>query len=179
MDDEALFDQLARLLPQPQEREVRDCWSIGEQEAALAMLVSALADRRIPISETTRAQLSVLAEAWNSRQALTPQILACPGDKQPSPLQLTAHATPLPPGAVPNTAADPSTLVLLPWITCTGCGDVLLRAHTREPWGDLSYLADHYLITTHDHTVLRRFPADSADTALASLHHRCTNTPLT
>ncbi|WP_217550206.1 hypothetical protein [Streptomyces sp. GbtcB6] len=37
-------------------------------------------------------------------------------------------------------------LVLVPWIACTRCGRILMRAHARERWGDLSYLARHYVI---------------------------------
>lgn len=65
-------------------------------------------------------------------------------------------------------------LLLVPWIICTRCDKVLARVHNREAWGDLSYLARHYAITTPDRTVVARlFPADSADEAFASLLQSC------
>jgi hypothetical protein len=39
----------------------------------------------VAISETVRAQLSVLAETWSERKALTPRIRQCRSNDQPAP----------------------------------------------------------------------------------------------
>ncbi|MGN5382074.1 hypothetical protein ACQ4WX_48070 [Streptomyces lasalocidi] len=51
---------------------MRDCWDIGEQEAGLGLLVAGLLAHQLPISETARAQISVLAETWGERSCSRP-----------------------------------------------------------------------------------------------------------
>ncbi len=151
---------------------MKDCWDIGEQEAGLGLLVSGLLTHQVPISETVRAQISVLAEGWGERELLTRKILQCRGDSAPTQLKLIEHVGDI---IESSGAADPDAAnVLVPWITCTRCGQVLMRTHTREPWGDLSYLARSYVITSPEgDAVLRVFPADSASAAFAALLAEC------
>ncbi|MCX5341361.1 hypothetical protein [Streptomyces atratus] len=132
------------------------------------------------ISETVRAEISVLAEVWGERETLAPRVLRCPGDGRPGRLQLIEHDD----GAVSGTSIragqDLADLILVPWIACTGCDQILMRAHAQKPWGDLSYLARHYVIVSSDRaTALRVFPADSADGALAALLDDCRQSPST
>ncbi|WP_101254920.1 hypothetical protein [Streptomyces barkulensis] len=72
IDDADTWNRLAALLPEADAREVGDCREIGEQEAGLGLLVFGLLTHRVPISETVRARISVLAEDWGGREALTP-----------------------------------------------------------------------------------------------------------
>ena len=71
-DDAVIWNRLASLLPEAEAQQVKDCWAIGEQEAGLGLLVLNILGRQVLISETTRAQISVLAEVWGEREALTP-----------------------------------------------------------------------------------------------------------
>lgn len=84
-DDAAVRNRPAALLPEAGAREVNDCWDIGEQEAGLGLLVSGLLGHQVPISGTVRAQISVLAETWGEREALTPRILHCADEGIPGP----------------------------------------------------------------------------------------------
>ncbi|MFD8260087.1 hypothetical protein ACFV19_14360 [Streptomyces griseoluteus] len=177
-DDAVIWNRLAALLPEAEAQEVKDCWEIGEQEAGLGLLVSGILGHEVPISETARAQISVLAESWGEREALTPQILQCRDDGTPGHLKLIESDGNPVPEATGVAVQDLAGLVLVPWITCTRCGQVLMRAHARESWGGLSYLAMYYVITTPDRaTVLQLFPADSADAAFVSLPRACSDAP--
>lgn len=177
-DDAVLWNQLAALLPEAEAQEVKDCWDIGEQEAGLGLLVAGILGHQVRISETARAQISVLAETWGEREALTPQILKCRDAGTPGPLKLIEGDGNTASEAMDGAEQDLAGLVLVPWIACTRCGRVLMRAHARESWGDLSYLARHYVITTPNRaTVPLRFPTDSVDAAFASLQHACSDAP--
>ncbi|WP_145969016.1 hypothetical protein [Streptomyces hyaluromycini] len=177
-DDAVLWNRLAGLLPEAEAQEVKDCWDIGEQEAGLGLLVSGILGHQVPISETVRAQISVLAETWGEREALTPQILQCRDEGTPGPLKLIESDGGRAPEAIGVVEQNLAGLLLVPWITCTRCGQVLMRAHARESWGDLSYLAVHYVITTPNRaTVLRLFPADSAGAAFAAVQRACSDAP--
>ncbi|MFF4113659.1 hypothetical protein ACFY0P_09225 [Streptomyces sp. NPDC001714] len=177
-DDAVIWNRLAALLPEAEAQEVKDCWDIGEQEAGLGLLVSGILGHQVPISEMARAQISVFAETWGERETLTPQILQCRDDGTPDHLKLIEGDGSTVPEATGVAEQDLAGLVLVPWITCTRCGQVLMRAHARESWGDLSYLARHYVITTQNRAiVLRLFPADSANVAFAALQHACSYAP--
>ncbi|MEU0031167.1 hypothetical protein [Streptomyces sp. NPDC006335] len=177
-DDAVIWNWLAAFLPEAEAQQVKDCWDIGEQEAGLGLLVSGLLDHRVPISETARAQISVLAEIWGERETLTPRILQCRNDGTSGNLKLIEGDESIVPKATGGAEQDPAGCVLVPWIACTRCGQVLMRAHARENWGDLSYLARHYVITTPNRaTVLRLFPADSASAAFAALQRTCSQAP--
>ncbi|MFG2282456.1 hypothetical protein ACGFNQ_27710 [Streptomyces asoensis] len=175
-DDAVIWNRLAALLPEAEAQDVEDCWDIGEQEAGLGLLVSGILGHQVPISETDRAQISVLAETWGQREALTPQILQFRDEDEPGPLKLIEGDGSTVPEAIGGSAQDLAGLVLVLWIACTRCGQVLMRAHSRESWGDLSYLARHYVITTPNRaTVLLLFPGDSADAAFTSLQGACSD----
>ncbi|MEV7325911.1 hypothetical protein [Streptomyces sp. NPDC093970] len=176
-DEAELWNRLAALLPEAEAREVRDCWDIGEQEAGLGLLVSGVLAHQVPISGTIRAQISVLAESWGQREALTPQILQCRGEVDPDLLKLIEGDAGTASEAVGTVEQSLTGLVVVPWIACTRCGQVLMRAHARETWGDLSYLARHYVITTPSRPDLLVFPADSAGAAFASLQRACSDAP--
>ncbi|MEU6556365.1 hypothetical protein ABZ915_39890 [Streptomyces sp. NPDC046915] len=177
-DDAVIWNRLAALLPEAEAQEVKDCWAIGEQEAGLGLLVSGILGHQVPISETVRAQISVLAETWGEREALTPQILQCRDEGTPGSLKLIESDESSLPEAIGGAEHDLAGLALVPWIACTRCGQVLMRAHARESWGDLSYLARQYVITTPNRaTVLRLFPADSAFAAFAAFQRACSDAP--
>ncbi|UXY25046.1 hypothetical protein N8I84_42245 (plasmid) [Streptomyces cynarae] len=175
-DDAVIWNRLAALLPEAEAQEVKDCWDIGEQEAGLGLLVSGILGYQVPVSETVRAQISVLAETWGEREVLTPQILQCRDEGTPGPMKLIEGDGSTVPEAIGAAEQDLAGLVLVPWISCTNCGQILMRAHARESWGDLSYLARHYVITTPNRaTVLRLFPADSAGAAFVVLQRACSD----
>ena len=177
-DDAAIWNWLATLLPEAEAQQVKDCWDIGEQEAGLGLLVSGILGHRVPISETVRAQISVIAETWGERETLTPRILQCRDDGTSGHLKLIEGDGSIIPEAIGGAEHDLASLVLVPWIACTRCGQVLMRAHARESWGDLSYLARHYVITPPNRaTVLRLFPAASASAAFAALQRTCSEAP--
>ncbi|OIJ94893.1 hypothetical protein BIV25_21115 [Streptomyces sp. MUSC 14] len=172
-DDVVVRNRLAALLPEAEAQEMRDCWDIGEQEAGLGLLVAGLLAHQLPISETARAQISVLAETWGERELRTPQILRCRGDDARTQLELIERADDIVIESSGGADVAPAN-VLVPWITCTRCGHALMRTHTREPWGGLSYLAENYVITSPESgAVLRSFPADSAGAAFAALLTEC------
>lgn len=167
--DVAVWNRLAALLPDAEAQDVRDCWDIGEQEAGLELLVSGLLTQQVAVSGTTRAEISVLTEAWGMREALATRLLHCRADGRPARLELIEPA-----GAARRSEEDPTGLVLVPWILCTYCGEVLTRGHLREDWGDLSYLAERYLIVAPDRTtVVRSFDADAAEEGLTALLGGC------
>ncbi|MFJ5711801.1 hypothetical protein [Streptomyces sp. NPDC093105] len=164
-EDADTWNRLVALLPEAEAREAGECWAVGEQEAALGVLVSGLVDHRVPIGETDRARISVLAEGWGEREFLTPRILRCRGDGEPSPVRLSEHAE----GHDGGTGD-----VLVPWIGCDRCGRVLTRRHTRESWGGLSFVAWSYVITSGaGGSVVREFPGDAVDAAFADLLAVC------
>ncbi|MGE7439265.1 hypothetical protein [Kitasatospora sp. NPDC001175] len=173
-DNTALWYRIADLLPPPASREVKDCWEIGEQECGLGLLVEGLLARQVPIGGAGRVQISVLAEKWGERERLTPGIVRCLGDGAPAGVRLLdgdGDEVEVVTGWSEPELAD---LVLVPWIGCTRCGQVLPRAHAWEPWDDFSYLAEHYVISTSSHdTALRIFPSGSAGEAFAELLHSC------
>ncbi|MGW3510825.1 hypothetical protein [Streptomyces sp. NPDC000994] len=175
------WNRLAALLPPAQAQEFKDCWAIGEQEAGLGLLVSGILNNDVAISETVRAQISVLAEAWGEREALTPRIRQCRGDGQlASVVTLIEQEDVLVSGDTVLADRSLAGLVLVPWIDCTRCGQFLMRVHAREAWGGLSYLPENYAITTPDRTaVARLFSTDSADKAFTSLLQACNQSSAT
>jgi hypothetical protein len=125
-----------------------DCWSIGEQEGALDLVVSGLLTHDIPISASIRAQLAVTSEMWGRREALEGRIGRCrPRSNDDSTLHVLAPADAVPlTGASLSGRPELADLLVVPWIACSHCGQVLGRAHEREPWGGLSLLAAHYVL---------------------------------
>ncbi|MFJ8627116.1 hypothetical protein ACIRD3_30355 [Kitasatospora sp. NPDC093550] len=172
-EDTTRWYRLAELLPAPAAQDVKDCWDIGEQESGLGMLVEGLLARQIPVAAVDRARISVLAEQWGVREQLAPGLVRCLGDGGPAPLQLLDDGDE---AEVVTGWPEPelAKLVLVPWIGCTRCGRILLRAHAWEPWDDLSFLAEHYVVSTPDRASAQRiFPFDSVSEAFAELLHGC------
>lgn len=155
--------------------EFRECWTIGEQEAGLGLLVSGILAHGVTISEGVRAQLSVLAEAWGEREAPTPRIRQCRNDGQGACDVTLIEQEDVPvSGDMALTDGALAGLVQVPWILCTRCGQILMRLHARETRGDLAYLATHYAITTPDRTaVAHLFPDDCAEEAFTKLLQMC------
>ncbi|MEV0183420.1 hypothetical protein AB0I54_29605 [Streptomyces sp. NPDC050625] len=171
-DDADAWNRLAALLPAAEAQEFRDCWSIGEQEAGLGLLVSGLLTHQMAISETVRAQIFVLTEAWGEREALAPRILQCRADGAAPDVKLIEDDGGTVSGATVQAERSLADLVLVPWIICMRCGQVLMRAHDREDWGGLSYRARHYVITSPGRaTALQLFSADAVNDAFAALRH--------
>ncbi|MFD3665114.1 hypothetical protein ACFWVF_31700 [Streptomyces sp. NPDC058659] len=187
IDDVARWHGFAALLPPAEAREFRDCWDIGEQEAGLGLLVAALLEHRVPIGGTTRAEIAVTAEEWGVREAVEPGLGRLPyaegGRRGDDALRLVdpADGLPLPGPAGSAGSAGPSgpsdgagALLVVPWIVCTRCGRTLARAHEREPWGDLSYLARHYALFAPGRSAPERSFADGAAwEALTALRVSC------
>ncbi|MDX3763967.1 hypothetical protein ACWDBO_54895 [Streptomyces mirabilis] len=171
-DDAGGWQQLADLLPPVDAQEVMDCWAIGEQEAGLDILVASLLRRETPISDRSRAQLAVTAEVWGQREALEPKIIQCrrhaDGDGD---VRVIAPADAVSvPGPVIGSQRELAEQLVVPWIACTSCQQVLGRAHTREPWGDLSYLATHYVLFSPGAVARTRlFGPSAANEAFAAL----------
>lgn len=158
-----------------------DCWEIGEQEAGLDRLVAGLLEHQVPISETVRAEIAVVAEVWGMWTALAPGLARCLGNHHVDPrLRLIEHADTVPlPGSSVGTDTALADLLVVPWIACTRCGQVLARAHAQEPWGDLSYLARHYVLFVPGRsTSTGVFAPDSAWDALTELDVADLDAPL-
>ncbi|MER6300453.1 hypothetical protein ABT247_12895 [Kitasatospora sp. NPDC001539] len=173
-EDTARWHRLTELLPEPDAQRVEDCRQIGEQESGLGLLVESLVARQVPIGGADRARISVLAEEWGVREQLTPGILRCLGDGRPAPVRLLDGEGDEAELVTGWSEPELAGLVLVPWIGCTRCGRVLLRAHSWEPWDDLSHVAEHYVISTPDHgAALRILPAGAADEAFAELLRDC------
>ncbi|MEV7526427.1 hypothetical protein [Streptomyces sp. NPDC091371] len=164
IDEADVWKRFTRLLPTAAAAEVQVCWDIGEQEAGLDVLAGALLAHQVPLSETTRVEISVVAETWGEREAVAARLLACPGDGRPTVLQLVEG-----PDTVPLTGAQLADLVLIPWVRCTASGRLLVRAHAEEPWG-LSLNPEHYAVLASEQgPILRIFDSSAAWEALQEL----------
>src|SRR5262245_6589080 len=178
-NDPAWWQGLAELLPPALAAEVMEGWSIGEQEGALDHLVSSLLDLDIAIGDGDRVRLAVTAEDWGERVALESRILQCPArpdghaDGGAAGVRLIdqVDAEPLP-GSAFGHLGSLEELLVVPWIACMRCGRVLGRAHRREPWGGLSYLAAHYVLYQPGRPEPAALAGPSAGEALAALS-RC------
>ncbi|MGC5005368.1 hypothetical protein [Streptomyces sp. NBC_00353] len=176
IDEATQWRRFAALLPPSDAAKFMDCWDIGEQEVGLDQLVAGLLKHQVPISETVRAEIAVAAELWGMRTALAPGLGRCLDDHQEdSRLRVIEHADTVPlPGSSVATDTALAGLLVVPWIACTRCGRVLARAHNQEPWGDLSYLARHYVLFVPGRSTLTAlFAPDSAWGALGELRMSC------
>ncbi|WP_189935859.1 hypothetical protein [Streptomyces aurantiogriseus] len=176
IDEATQWRRFAALLPPADAAGIVDCWDIGEQEAGLDRLVAGLLEHQVPISDTVRAEIAVAAEVWGIRTALAPGLGRCLGDhREDTGLRLIEHADTVPlPGSSVGTDTALADLLVVPWIACTRCGRVLARAHNREPWGDLSYHARHYVLFVPGRsTSTALFATDSAWGALTELRMSC------
>ncbi|MFD0372856.1 hypothetical protein [Streptomyces sp. NPDC127114] len=171
-NEAAVWHRLAALLPPDDAQVVVDSWGIGEQEGGLELLVSALLQHQVPIDETTRAEIAVVCEAWGMWPLpLEPRLSQCPGSGTTSALHLIENtaSTPLP----ATTVGLGEQLVLVPWTSCTACGQSLARIHSREPWG-MSLRPEHYVILNTDQGTIRRlFTQGSGWDALTELRTSC------
>ncbi|PSK30138.1 hypothetical protein C6575_17585 [Nocardia seriolae] len=144
---------MATLLPTVEDVEsFRDCRESGHQEAGLWMLMRRLIEDRVPIGDRVRAEIEVLAERWGERLARHSEIASCvrdSGDRGSIRLLPDDRSTPVDPAQVGVADSVMAGLVVVPWLECVRCGRVLARVHTREPWGELSYLAAYYVIWHH------------------------------
>ncbi|MER5711275.1 hypothetical protein [Streptomyces sp. NPDC002122] len=184
IDEVARWHRLAALLPPAQAREFRDCWEIGEQEAGLDLLVEGLLEHRVPISDTTRAEIAVTAERWGVWATLAPDLGRClgagPGDGSgdgpgDASVTLIEHAGAVPlPGSSVGADASWEVLLVVPWLACTRCDRMLARTHHREGWGDLSFDARRYVLFAPDRsTPVRLFAPESAWEAFTVLRESC------
>ncbi|MFJ9691730.1 hypothetical protein [Kitasatospora sp. NPDC101183] len=173
--DTARRHRIADLLPdEGAAQDFRDSWQIGEQGAGLVVLVERLLAGQVPLGGEDRARISVLAQEWGVRDAVTPGLVRCLGDGGPTPVQLLDGDADEAEVLTGFTEPELAALVLVPWIGCTRCGQVLLRAHTWEDWDDLSHLVQGYAITGPERaTALRTFPADAPGEAFAALLEDC------
>ncbi|MFD0152646.1 hypothetical protein ACWGQ4_24670 [Streptomyces sp. NPDC055721] len=176
IDEVARWHGLAALLPPAQAQEFRDCWEIGEQEAGLDLLVAGLLEHRVPISDTTRAEIAVTAEDWGVWATLAPGLGRClgggPGD---GPVTLIEHAGTVPlPGSSVGADTAWEALLVVPWLACTRCDRMLARAHHREGWGDLSFDARRYVLFAPDRSEpVRLFAPESVWEAFTALRESC------
>ncbi|MFJ3878117.1 hypothetical protein ACIPW5_11715 [Streptomyces sp. NPDC090077] len=160
-----VWNRFVSLLPDSEGHEVQVCWDIGEQEAGLDLLVSGLLEHRVAINETVRAEISVIAESWGVRRDVASRLLACPGDGNPSAVELVERPTTTPLPALPELAG----FLVVPWIRHAS-GRLLTRAHTEEPWGDLSLIPEHYaVLASAQGPTLHLFESFSAREALEAL----------
>ncbi|ALO10656.1 hypothetical protein AQF52_5062 [Streptomyces venezuelae] len=162
-DEAARWGRYATLLPPAEAQEFTDCWQIGEQEAGLDLLVTTLLKHRVPISDTTRAEIAVAAEEWGVWGTLAPDLGRCvdggPGDGS---LKLIEQADAV--------RADP--FVVVPWLACTRCDRTLARMHHREGWGDHSLGAIRYVLSDRDAPV-RLFDRETLWDAVTELRAPC------
>ncbi|WP_326763472.1 hypothetical protein OG978_01715 [Streptomyces sp. NBC_01591] len=176
IDEATQWRGFAALLPPADAAGFMDCWDIGEQEAGLDQFIASLLKHQVPISDTVRAEIAVTAEVWGMRTALAPGLGRCLGDHQEdNRLRLIEHADTVPlPGSSVATDAALADLLVVPWIACTRCDRVLARAHSQEPWGDLSYLARHYVLFVPGRSTSTALIAtDAAWGALTELRMSC------
>ncbi|KMS76527.1 hypothetical protein ACM01_04905 [Streptomyces viridochromogenes] len=175
-----VWSRLAALLPAAEDvDEVQGCWDIAEQEAGLDLLVGRLVELGLPVGESARTEIAVMAEQWGEWDRLGAAIVACPGeDAQPVSLRVFEDGdeeAPVPLDVL-GERADPEQ-VLVPWIACVACGRVLARVHRRQEWGDLSYTAESYVVFAQDGSIEPLlFPGEddgSGWSALEALRRAC------
>ncbi|MFD4430415.1 hypothetical protein [Nocardia sp. NPDC058497] len=148
-----LWGRLAALLPSAEDSEnFRDCRETGQQEAGLWILLQRLLEHRVPISDRTRAEIEMLAEQWGERLARHDEIIACVRDSdEEGSIRLLPddRSTPVDPAQAGMRDSILTGLLVVPWLECLRCARVLARVHAQEPWGDLRYLASHYVVWHH------------------------------
>ncbi|WP_067865934.1 hypothetical protein [Nocardia shimofusensis] len=154
-----LWERLAVLLPSAEDAEnFRDCHETGRQEAGLGFLMHRLIEHRVPVTDRTRAEIEVLAEQWGERLARHDEVVACARDSEGEvSIRLVPDDASSPVGPDRLGITDPALagLLVVPWLECLRCRQVLDRVHAQEPWGELGYLAAYY-------TLRRSATSDSA-----------------
>ncbi|MEU6467718.1 hypothetical protein ABZ927_18075 [Streptomyces massasporeus] len=173
-----VWRRLAGLLPAAGDREeVQACWDIGEQEAGLELLVDRLLGQGAGVEESARAELAVMAEQWGEWEWLGMRIAALPhvGEEAGRLRVLQDGAEETRPAGFVLPEHPLAVAVLVPWIVCAPCARVLARAHRREEWGALSFLAEGYVVFgpgLAPLVFLREDPGAAWD-ALAALRDGC------
>jgi hypothetical protein len=170
-DEAALWHRLAGLLPPEEAQCFVDSWDIGEQEGGLQLLVSTLLEHHTQITGNTRVHIAVLAESWGIRESLQADIDRCarraPADDA---VRLIEPGNASVPGASVGGGVELAQLILVPWIACARCDRVLARAHSLEPWGELSYLPGQYVVfSSGPSTTVDVFAPEAVWDALAAL----------
>ncbi|MFJ3511087.1 hypothetical protein [Streptomyces luteogriseus] len=169
-----VWSRLAGLLSAPGDREeVQDCWDIGEQEAGLELLVDRLLGQGTGVGEPAVAELAVMAEQWGEWDWLGARIASLPlaGEEAGGLRVLRDGAEDTRPAGFVLPEHPLAASVLVPWIVCAPCERVLARAHRREEWGGLSFLAEGYVVfgPGFDPVVFPREEPGAAWDALAAL----------
>ncbi|HEX4789505.1 MAG TPA: hypothetical protein VH372_13635 [Actinospica sp.] len=158
MDERTEFLALSAPLSVDVRTELAEVWDIGEQEAALATLISALTEADAALSAGARGRIAVLAEAWGCWETLRGALAGCRADDAapatiamiedtPEGLRIEAALGALfaagradpdsadGPGGVRGVANPWPGHSLVAWFSCRRCADVLVRVHKTEPWG--------------------------------------------
>lgn len=187
MDERGEFYALTAPLPADVRLDLGGFWDIGEQEGALAGLISALRDADAPLTDSARGRIAVLAEAWGCWEALGGPLAACRGNAQaPETAALVENTAE---GVRLDTAIAEQLAVgnpwpghaVVAWFACRRCPDLLVRVHKTEPWGRDLIASAYVLLHTGDDGTGRRSPLAvkgshhtgwPAFTALVSTHHR-------
>lgn len=173
-----VWSRLAGLLSAADDREeVQACWDIGEQEAGLELLVDRLLGQGAGVEESARAELAVMAEQWGEWDWLGARIAALPlvGEVAGRLRVLHDGAEETRPAGFVLPEHPLAASVLVPWLVCAPCERVLARAHRREEWGALSFLAEGYVVFGPGFTpvvFLREEPGAAWD-ALVALRDGC------
>jgi hypothetical protein len=139
--EQQILRDLTRLLPDAAATDVHDAWSIGEQECALDLLVRALAEQAVAVTQFERARIAALAEHWGTLEALLPQLRAiASADEEDAPWE-TVETTPraaLIESELGREIAAGHLLaeqVVIVWLAASCSDDLLVRVYRREPWG--------------------------------------------
>ncbi|MEY9943379.1 hypothetical protein [Kitasatospora sp. GAS1066B] len=170
-DEEAVWRRFADLLPPAEAEEVYDCWVIAEYEAGLRTLISVLTERRIAIGAVTRVEIAVEAESLGEwPEPLGPllrEVLEAGAETGvQGGVQLIER--------VDREPIARAEYLLVPWIGCAACGQVLARAHVLEEWGKLSHNAEQYQILAPAlGATVRTFECDQAWEAYTALAESC------
>lgn len=151
LDERSEFLALAAPLPALLRAELTEVWDIGEPEAALATLISALAEARIALPDTARGRIAVLAEAWGCWEALGGPLADCGRDASASETVELIEGTQE--GARVDAAIGARIAAHNPWpghgfvawFACRRCADLLVRVHKTESWGP-DLIASAYVI---------------------------------
>lgn len=151
LDERGEFHALSAPLPADLREELTGFWDIGEQEAALAALISALTEADAPLTDAARGRIAVLAESWGCWEALGAALAACRRNEQaPETAALVEHTAE---GELLDAAIAARLAYGNPWpghtpvawFACRRCPDVLVRVHKTEPWGP-DLIASSYVL---------------------------------
>jgi hypothetical protein len=151
LDERGEFYALSAPLPADLRTDLAGLWDAGEQEGALAALISALTEADAPLTDSARGRIAVLAESWGCWAALGGPLAACRRNEQAPEtaalVERTAEGDLL-------EAAITARLgfgnpwpghTLVAWFACRRCPDVLARVHKTEPWGP-DLIASSYVL---------------------------------